>query len=223
MPKVGMEPIRKAAVINAALECICESGVEAATLDIVAERAGCSKGVVAYYFKTKKGLMLEALKAFLSYYQKSIQSKITKGMRSEEMIQIVVDEGLPSLEGDGDVHNPDINVSDLHGSAGAMWIPPDKKARLFVQFFSRAMVDREFQSVIQDVYKNDITGIEAIINYGIDSNEYSGVNALKTAYGLLAMIVGLSFFRVTDVGLPGSLDNRVVCMDYLNDTLIKNH
>ncbi len=50
MPKIGMEPIRKAEAINAALDCFCDYGIDKTTLDMVAQRAGFSKGILAYYF-----------------------------------------------------------------------------------------------------------------------------------------------------------------------------
>lgn len=220
MPKVGMEPIRRAAVINAALECVCDIGLDAVTLDMVASRAGCSKGVIAYYFKTKKNLMLESLKAFLSFYQKAIQSKLNPKMTAGEMIKIVLDEALPPIEKDQENRNQDINVADLYG-IDAMNIPLAKKARLFVQFFSQTMLNAEFQTVIQQVYGNDIQGIAAILDHGNKTNVQTGTDTVKAAYGLLAMVVGLSFFRVTDIQLPEIKDNRVVCTDYLMDTLNK--
>ncbi len=61
MPKIGMEPIRRAETINAALECIGEVGIDHITLEMVAEKAGFSKGIVAYYFKTKQQLIVESL------------------------------------------------------------------------------------------------------------------------------------------------------------------
>lgn len=221
MPKVGMEPIRKAAVINAVLECVCDIGIDAVTLDMVAARAGCSKGVVAYYFKTKKNLMLESLKAFLSFYQNTIQSKLNPKMTAGEMLKIVLDEGLPPIEQDQENLNQDINVSDLYGNE-AMNLPLDKKARLFVHFFSQTMLNAEFQTVIRQVYGNDIQGIAAILAYGNSTKVQSGVDTVKAAYGLLAMVVGLSFFRVTDIQLPEINDNRVVCEDYLTDILKKS-
>ncbi|MGO4273214.1 TetR/AcrR family transcriptional regulator, partial [Paenibacillus sp. TAF58] len=42
MPKVGMEPKRRADVINATLICISRHGIDGMTLDKVAEYAGCS-------------------------------------------------------------------------------------------------------------------------------------------------------------------------------------
>ena len=53
MPKVGMEPIRRAQIIGAVIETVAEQGLEALTMDAVARTAGVSKGVVNYYFVTK--------------------------------------------------------------------------------------------------------------------------------------------------------------------------
>ena len=68
MPKVGMGPIRKNQVINAALACISESGFEKFTLESVARKAGISKGVVSYYFKVKEDVILQSFRAFLDHY-----------------------------------------------------------------------------------------------------------------------------------------------------------
>ena len=50
MPKLGMEPIRRAQVIRAVIESVADEGLEALTMDGVAKKARISKGVVNYYF-----------------------------------------------------------------------------------------------------------------------------------------------------------------------------
>ena len=54
MPKLGMEPIRRAAVIRAAQECLAEYGYESTTMQAIAQRANCSTGTVNHYFKNKE-------------------------------------------------------------------------------------------------------------------------------------------------------------------------
>jgi TetR/AcrR family transcriptional repressor of bet genes len=220
MPKMGMEPIRRAAVINAVLECICEKGIETITMDMVAEKAGCSKGVVAYYFKSKRLMILESFRGFLSYYQRKIQSDIIEGMTPCDMMKVVLDQGLPPQDERAEIEINSINVSELNGLK-AMNIPPDKKAKLFLQFFSQASVDEDFQTIISEVYANDISGIASIIDYGIKDGSFTGTDAVKTAYGVLAMIIGLSFFRVAGIRLSDGADNRVICSDYIKAALIK--
>ncbi|MNJ00208.1 hypothetical protein D3C73_1594850 [compost metagenome] len=40
-------------------------------------------------------------------------------------------------------------------------------------------------------------------------------DAQSAAYGLLAMVVGLSFFRVADIPPSRGEDNRYICEDYV--------
>jgi AcrR family transcriptional regulator len=48
-------------LLEAASRVIAERGVEAATVDEIANRAGCSKGLVHYHFATKDDLVLEVV------------------------------------------------------------------------------------------------------------------------------------------------------------------
>ncbi|HEX2916441.1 MAG TPA: TetR family transcriptional regulator C-terminal domain-containing protein [Chloroflexia bacterium] len=63
MPKLGMEPIRRAAVIKAAQECIAEEGFENTTMMGIARRANCSTGTVNHYFKNKEDVLVSAMRA----------------------------------------------------------------------------------------------------------------------------------------------------------------
>lgn len=220
MPKVGVEPFRRAAVVNAALACICEKGTERITLDMVAEKAGCSKGVVSYYFKSKKGLVLECLKAFFLYYGTKIGHDISPGMKPAEMLRIIVDHSLPALGVAEEQHRP-LNVSDLEG-AERMAMSAEEKARLFIQFFGLAMTDQDARDAIRDIYGKDIEGISQLLLYAkrggepdVDSLEKSQ----ESAYGLLALLVGLSVMRVTDVMPRGAADNRAIALTYIEELL----
>lgn len=218
MPKVGMEPIRRAEVINATLECICERGIEGVTLDLVAAKAGFSKGIVSYYFKSKKQLLSESFKAFLSYYQKKIGSSITKEMSGRQMLEVVVHHALPPIYGQEVENQGKINVSELYG-IDKMEMSPGKKAQLFIQFFSMAGVDDDFKSIVKEIYAKDIAGIANIFQHASSGKEAAIDKLTQQAYGLLAMFVGLSFFRVADFYPQAKKDNREVCIDYVESLL----
>ncbi len=57
MPKLGMEPIRKAQLMAAAFECIHEYGFSGTTIARVSEKAGVSVGITSHYFGSKEGLL----------------------------------------------------------------------------------------------------------------------------------------------------------------------
>jgi TetR/AcrR family transcriptional regulator, transcriptional repressor of bet genes len=211
MPKIGMEPVRRAEAINAALECICEVGIDHLTLEMVADRAGFSKGIVAYYFKTKKQLILESLKAFLASYQRKSIASITPGMQPLEMVAVIVETALPPQ----DVGSPDrINVSTLDG-AGKICLPEPKMTQLFVQYISKAMTDKDVMEVMRAAYTSDAQSIAGLFNYINNSRAEFHVDENEAAYTLLALMYGLSFFRVAQFMPEGETDNRQVAFNFI--------
>jgi len=217
MPKLGMEPKRRADVINATLTCISIYGIDGMTLDKVAEYADCSKGVVTYYFKKKDRLTIEAFKAFLSYFGLKIQSVINKTMTAADMIEVTLTHLLPAYRDDSEKK---LNVSDLDGIE-KMYIPYQDQARLFVQFFSKSALDPALQEVVSRSYQDDLEGIAMIFEYGNSTGQMVIENSRNAAYELLAMVVGLSFFRVADIPPVGGEDNRRICENYIKRLTLK--
>ncbi|MEC0201521.1 TetR/AcrR family transcriptional regulator [Paenibacillus lautus] len=211
MPKLGMEQKRRADVINATLTCISMYGIDRMTLDKVADHANCSKGVVTYYFKNKDHLTIEAFKSFLAYYGLKIESGIEHTMTSGEMMDLTLKFMLPPFSDDTDRM---INVSQLDG-VDKMYIPYADQAKLFVQFFSKAMLDRNLQEVVSKSYEADLQGIAKIMEYGNRTGQMSVEDSRDAAYGLMAMVIGLSFFRVANVPPVKDEDNRYICEDYV--------
>jgi len=212
LPKVGMEPKRRADIINATLTCISRHGIDGMTLDKVAEYADCSKGVAAYYFRNKDNLIVEAFRSFLAYFGLKIQSQIQQPMTPEAMVGITLENILPPYsEG---IQGP-INVSDLEG-VDRMIIPHEDQAKLFLHFFSKAVLDPRLQEVLSAEYKEDMKGIAKIFDHGNQLGVMKVDDSNSAAYGMLAMVVGLSFFRVTNIQPMNGKDNRYICEDYVN-------
>ena len=212
MPKTGMEPIRRAEAINAGLECFCDHGIDKTTLDMVARRAGFSKGIIIYYFKTRHQLILECLKAFMSSYSLKIGSVITKDMTPEQMTRVVVDISLPPLD---EENSEQINVSVLDG-IGKICLPEKKIARLFSQFLSKSMTDDEIKTILSELYAADIEGIAELFAYAKKTYKKDDLDEKETAYAFYAMIYGLSIFRIAGFLPADQTDNRDVAFHYID-------
>lgn len=65
MPKLGMEPIRRRALIGATLEAITARGSLDVTVDQIARRAGVSPALAFHYFGGKEALLLAAMRHLL--------------------------------------------------------------------------------------------------------------------------------------------------------------
>ena len=75
MPKVGMEPIRKAQLIEATFECIYRYGFAGTTIARVARQAGVSTGIISHYFGGKDGLLESTMRVLLK--QLGINAKVS--------------------------------------------------------------------------------------------------------------------------------------------------
>ncbi len=207
MPKTGMEAVRRAAAMDATLECICETGE--ITLDLVAAKAGFSKGILAYYFQTKEHLLLESFRAFLSSYRRKIAAAAAGETDPLAMVKRVAAVALPPLD---EEKGKAIRVT---GADEEIALPQEKIAKLFIHFVAKAAVDERYRALAREAYALDTKGIAALLAYkGVLCDEN------KDAYGLLAMIYGLSFFRVMDFLPSGERDNREIAFDYIERLLM---
>jgi TetR/AcrR family transcriptional repressor of bet genes len=68
MPKLGMEPIRRAALIDAAIAEIGAVGTLDVTVGQIARRAGVSSGLAHHYFGSKEQIFLAAMRHTLKQY-----------------------------------------------------------------------------------------------------------------------------------------------------------
>ena len=65
MPKIGMEPIRRKALTDAAIEAIGARGSMDVTMSDIAGRAGVSPALAHHYFGSKEHLITESVRALL--------------------------------------------------------------------------------------------------------------------------------------------------------------
>ncbi|WP_336057795.1 transcriptional regulator BetI [Nitratireductor sp. CH_MIT9313-5] len=66
MPKIGMEPLRREALINAAISAIAEKGTLAVTMADIARRADVSSALAHHYFGSKEDLLAATMRHLLS-------------------------------------------------------------------------------------------------------------------------------------------------------------
>ncbi|MBO9097701.1 MULTISPECIES: transcriptional regulator BetI [unclassified Rhizobium] len=66
MPKVGMEPVRREALVNAALRVIGDHGSLSVTMSEIAREAGVSAALAHHYFGSKERLLQATIRSLLS-------------------------------------------------------------------------------------------------------------------------------------------------------------
>ena len=76
MPKLGAEPIRKAALINAAIYEVGRAGSLDVTVSQIARRAGMSPALAHHYFGSKDRIFLAAMRYILRVYGQSVREAL---------------------------------------------------------------------------------------------------------------------------------------------------
>ncbi|MFZ2099104.1 MAG: transcriptional regulator BetI [Oricola sp.] len=76
MPKVGMEAIRKKALVSATIAEIGEVGSLEVTVSAIARRAGVSSALAHHYFGSKNQIFLAAMRRILSEFGADVQKRL---------------------------------------------------------------------------------------------------------------------------------------------------
>lgn len=91
MPKIGMEPIRREALIAATIAEIGEKGTLDITVSAIARRAGVSSGLAHHYFGGKDQLFLATMTHILSAYGREVRTALKAAEGPQARLQAIVE------------------------------------------------------------------------------------------------------------------------------------
>ena len=87
MPKLGMEPIRKAALVNATIVEIGHAGSLEVTVSQIARRAGMSSALAHHYFGSKDEMFLAAMRHVLTLYGAEVRGALAVAQGPEARLR----------------------------------------------------------------------------------------------------------------------------------------
>lgn len=90
MPKLGMEPIRRDALIKAAIAEIGATGALEVTVSRIAQRAGMSSALAHHYFGSKEQMFLAAMRHILSVYGAEMRGALAMANGPEQRLQALI-------------------------------------------------------------------------------------------------------------------------------------
>lgn len=90
MPKLGMEPIRRDALVKAAIAEIGEAGTLDVTVSQIARRAGMSSALAHHYFGSKEQMLVAAMRHILSIFGAEVRGALTMAKTPADRIEAVV-------------------------------------------------------------------------------------------------------------------------------------
>jgi len=108
MPKLGMEPIRRAALVKATIDEIGAQGSLDVTVAQIARRAGMSSALAHHYFGSKDDIFLAAMRHTLSVYGAEVRGALSMAEGPKARVQAIIRAGF--------------GPSNFHASVVAAWL-----------------------------------------------------------------------------------------------------
>ncbi|MGH1354465.1 MAG: choline-binding transcriptional repressor BetI [Thalassovita sp.] len=90
MPKLGMEPIRRASLIKATIIEIGVAGSLDVTVSQIAKRAGMSSALAHHYFGGKEQIFLAAMRHTLTVYGAEVREALQQASSSRGRVEAIV-------------------------------------------------------------------------------------------------------------------------------------
>lgn len=103
MPKVGMEPIRRAALLKATIDVIGETGNLDVTVSQIAKRAGMSSALAHHYFGGKEQIFLAAMRHTLVVYGETVKKALHGKTDPIDRLTAIINSGFSKANFRGDV------------------------------------------------------------------------------------------------------------------------
>ena len=190
MPKLGMAPIRRKQLIEAAVAVIHEDGFARATVARIAKRAGVSSGIVHHYFADKDDLLFNTMRTLLADLRADAVARLSAAASPLERIRAVIDAAFGEGQFDEGVFSA--------------WLA----------LYGNARHSRRLQRILMLYHRR----LEA--NLLFDLRKLMPVSAAhRTAEGIAAMIDGL-WLRYALTGRPeGPEEPRALTRDYFASAL----
>jgi TetR/AcrR family transcriptional regulator, transcriptional repressor of bet genes len=185
MPKIGMEPIRKAALVNATIVEIGQKGSLDVTVAQIARRAGMSSALAHHYFGSKEEMFLAAMRQLLTIYGAEVRGAIAASQGPEGRVRAVLIASFSPMNFRRDVVGAWLNFWVL-----AQSVPAAKRLL--------AIYQRRLNS-------NLLAGLRPL----------AGARAPQIAASLAALIDGLYLREVLKRGAPDGAAAVDMAMNYL--------
>jgi TetR/AcrR family transcriptional repressor of bet genes len=115
MPKLGMKPVRRRQLIDAAIASIHEFGLADATVARIAAKAGVSPGIVHHYFTDKDDLLFATMRRMLAELRADLLSRLACASTPAQRLDAVIEASFAPAQ-----FTPDVMAAwlALYGNAG---------------------------------------------------------------------------------------------------------
>jgi AcrR family transcriptional regulator len=171
-PRPSVEEERRPTILAAALSCFTRKGYDATTMDDIAAELPFSKGLLYYYFRSKRELFLALL-----------QDWATTSVQNWEALLSSADDPTTRLRGSAAF------ATQLLATSADL-------ARVEMEFWGQLGREQDVTDVFCDIFAQFRQQLAAVIREGIVAGQFRDVNADALAAALVGMYDGLALQAV---------------------------
>jgi TetR/AcrR family transcriptional regulator, transcriptional repressor of bet genes len=190
MPKIGMEPLRRRALIDATISAIGERGSLDVTMSEIAGRAGVSSALAHHYFGAKDELLLATMRHILAELTSDMRRALRSASTARQRVSAVVA----------------VNFSDaqFQPETIAAWLA------FYVEAQKSPALRRLLKVYARRLHSNLLSGLTGILPRS---------EADRVAEATAALIDGLYIRRALKDGVPNAATAIALIEDYLETKL----
>lgn len=186
MPKLGMEPIRRAALVEATVEEIGARGSLDVTVGAIAKRAGMSSALAHHYFGGKGQIFVAAMRHTLTQFGAEAREAMAEANSDKERVEAIVRVSFSSAN-----FRPEVIAAWLNFYVLAQTVPEAKRLLTIYQARMRS---------------NLVYGLRPLL----------GARALEVAARIAALIDGVYLRQSLVKAVPDQSEAAGQVIAYLN-------
>ncbi|MFD9899611.1 transcriptional regulator BetI [Mesorhizobium sp. UC22_110] len=190
MPKIGMEPLRRKALIDATILAIGERGSLNVTMSEIADRAGVSSALAHHYFGPKEELLLATMRHLLADLGADTIVALNKVSTPRQRLSAIV--------------GVNFNAGQFREETVHAWLA------FYVEAQNSLPLRRLLRIYARRLHSNLMSGLLPLV---------SREEAARMAEAIAAMIDGLYIRRALRDGLPNPLSAGALVEDYIDAKL----
>lgn len=193
MPKIGMQPIRRQALIKAAIEAIHERGSLEVTVGQIAKRAGVSSALAHHYFGSKDALILSTMRYLMHDLTEDLRARLALAETPRARISAII--------------GANFSPAQFEASVVSAWLV------FYVRAQSSAEARRLLRVYARRLHSNLTDALARLADRPA---------ARRIAEGTGALIDGLYIRRALKNGPPDAVSAVALVEDYVDGMLAAN-
>ena len=167
MGRKKIAPERKKEIIGGLYKCLANTGHEQVSVKDIAEAAGVSRGVIHYYFESKKDIMLAVVDDFIEGHETIFRDGLKPIEDPWERLRLFI-----SLAVEHTVVDPEASM-------------------FFLNMYQMAMTDEDVRAGAVSSYSHFRGVVRKLVEYGISRGEFAKVDTERFAFLLIGCMEGM--------------------------------